>query len=406
MSRLRKRAALPLLLVLAGCASYHAQPFDPVEMQSRAQTQERGGLRVTAAVPSADEAKAIFGIPVYDRKVQPVWLEVENRSAQRFRFAPTGTDRDYFSPMEVWYTNQGRFSNQGSKALQARILELTMARQIPAGETRSGFVFTHASAGTKAFNVDLFGNETAESFTFFIDVPGFLPDHGNVDFANLYPPDEVRHVSTSAQREALSELPCCTTQGIGKASELPLNAIFVGPGADVLAALLRAGWYEVKRPTGLIAETNAPRLYGRVADAVFRLKRGGSLAGNELSFWLAPLRIDGQAVWLAQMTHYIDRTTTLGQRILDARLDPAVDDARNYLMQQVWYTQALKQLAWLAGERTDMPNDLSAYFGGARYFSDGFRVVLWLSAEPISLLDVKVLDWGAPPTRGGEEIAR
>ena len=69
--------------------------------KSRAQTQVENDLRVTAAVPGEAETETIFGLPLYKRGIQPVWLEIENRSAFPIRYAPVGTDRNYFSPLEV-----------------------------------------------------------------------------------------------------------------------------------------------------------------------------------------------------------------------------------------------------------------------------------------------------------------
>jgi hypothetical protein len=91
--------ALCLALGTASCAArpYRFEPLDSVDFRSRSQTESAGSLRVTVAVPDAAESKALFGIPIYDRGIQPVWIEVENRGAHRVRFAPVGVDRDYFA---------------------------------------------------------------------------------------------------------------------------------------------------------------------------------------------------------------------------------------------------------------------------------------------------------------------
>ena len=34
---------------------------------------------------------------------------------------------------------------------------------------------------------------------------------------------------------------------------------------------------------------------------------------------------------------------------------------------------------------------------GDPYFSDGRRVVLWVSGQPTAIADIEVLDWGDPP---------
>jgi hypothetical protein len=180
----------------------------------------------------------------------------------------------------------------------------------------------------------------------------------------------------------------------------------VGSGRDALTALLRSGWYEVARPSTQIEQLRSPQLYGRVPDAVFRLARGGKAERNELRIWMAPIRVAGEPVWVAQMTHYVERPTRLGTALLEARLDPDVDDARNYMLQRMWYSQALARFAFVEGERLDTAADLSAFFEGSRFFSDGHRLVLWLSAEPISLLEAENMNWAGWPARDHAELAK
>ena len=69
-----------ILLALAACGTsiYEPRPGDVEVLAKRAETQTVGSVRVSVAVPSPEETKAIFGLPLYDRGVQPVWLEVEN----------------------------------------------------------------------------------------------------------------------------------------------------------------------------------------------------------------------------------------------------------------------------------------------------------------------------------------
>jgi hypothetical protein len=398
---LRLFAAL-LVVALAACASrpYQPKPVDSTAFKSRAQTQREGNLRVTAAVPSAEEAEAIFGIPVYKRRIQPVWLEVENRGRHRVRFAPVGVDRNYFPPHEVWYTHRKGFSKPGGKAMEKYLHDIAMPRIIPPGETRSGFVFTNASPGTKGFNVDLFGAGRQDgSSTFFIEVPGFVPDHAAVDFEGLYRPDEIRDLDVEGLRAALAELPCCTTNRSGEQQGLPVGLAVVGEGEDVLHALLRAGWFETVRPEDESDLARAQFLYGRPPDAVFRIQRGGKYDRNELRFWLAPMRVDGEPVWLAQIAHYIGQTTPIGRALFDPRLDPDIDDGRNYMLQIMWYSQGLEALAWQSGGEVVPIEEMRKDYKGAAYFTDGFRAVLWLSGDPVSLLETRNMHWDVPPYR-------
>ena len=45
-------------------------------------------------------------MPLYDRGIQPVWLEVMNSHVDWVRFPPVGVDRTYFSPNEVAYVHR------------------------------------------------------------------------------------------------------------------------------------------------------------------------------------------------------------------------------------------------------------------------------------------------------------
>ena len=65
----------------------------------RAVTQVKGEVRVTAAVMSKKETEQAFDLDLYDKGIQPVWLEIENKSTEDFWFVRRGLDPNYFSPL-------------------------------------------------------------------------------------------------------------------------------------------------------------------------------------------------------------------------------------------------------------------------------------------------------------------
>lgn len=66
------------ILVVSGCASsFQPGPMEEVGFQKRAQTQSEGNIRVTAAVLSAAESEAVFGVSLYNKGIQPIWLEID-----------------------------------------------------------------------------------------------------------------------------------------------------------------------------------------------------------------------------------------------------------------------------------------------------------------------------------------
>ena len=389
---------LVLLLMLSACstAPYNPSPMNVDALRQGAEVQVFEPLTVKAAVPGAGESKALFGVPLYDSGVQPVWLEISNRGDEIIRFALTSVDRDYFSPLEVSYTHRKGFSRKARAAMDKRFHSAGITRLVEPGETVSGFVFTHLRPGTKSFNVDLFGATTKPNFSFFIEVPGFKPDHAEVDFKSLYSQEEFRELTTVEFRDSLGELPGYTANEDGEPSGLPVNAVIVGNGRDVLRALLRAGWNETT-----VADTNKTTdyrqvtyyLYERKPDAVFRYQRKNSVDRNELRLWLAPLRVDGELVWMGQVTNFVGQRTYIEQVFLGAHLDPDVDDARGFLLQNIWYSQGLQAFAWSNIGESISIDQPAADFNGNPFFTDGSRAVLWFSGEPYSLLDTVRLKW-------------
>lgn len=389
-----------LIIGLACCAlaACGGRPFQPerlasVDLHARAQVQSEGKLTVRAAVPGPDETQKLFGVPLYERGIQPVWLEVENRGPVRVRFAPTGIDPVYFSPLEVAYINRKSFSATTRAAMECYYHEAAMDRIIPAGERRSGFVFTNARPGTKAFNIDIFGADRNDhSFTFFIDVPGFIPDHAEVNFASLYREEDVADVDVAGLRAGLGTLPRYTTDAAGKSKGEPVNVAFIAHGRDLRSALLRSGWQETsadrRSPDSPASESR--RLFGRSADALLRKTRGKD-DRNELRIWLAPMRADGRPVWLAQVTHQLPGIFNLVYQ------DPDIDDAQFYLLQTLWYGQSLAQLAWRAAIEPVPASEPVLSLGSRGYFTHGYQVVIWPSGDPVSLLEAVRLRWDRIP---------
>lgn len=387
------------ILLLAACSSnpYKHESFGNFQVEQRALTQEQGAIRVRASVPSEEESGKIFGIPIYERGIQPVWLEITNNSPDRARFVLSSVDDNYFSPFEVAYMHKKLFSKQGWMDMENFLFETAMPRQIAAGETVSGFVYTHASDGTKLFNVDVFNASSREAgyeeFTFFIEVPGFVPDHASVDFEGLYDSGRIRDLDDNGLRLALQEFACCTTDREGSGQGQPVNIVLVADGREVLQSLLRAGWSETSYEKDDDYLNNSNYLFGRPPDAVFRKKRGKKTDRNELSLWLAPVRNNGQAVWMAQLKHAIGRRYQIDEIFFGSAQDPDVDDGRNFILQNLWYSGSLDAAAFTTTGKV-VPSDTPVMdFNNNPFFSDGGRVVLWLSGDPVAMQDVQRIDW-------------
>ena len=106
----------------------------------RLYVQTEGDLRLTTAVPSADEAQDIFGFNLYSRNVQPVWVQVENLGDVNMWLLPVGIDAAYYTPLE---TASREFSLERLLQTDADqdFEQRRMARMIEPGMIRSGYIF-------------------------------------------------------------------------------------------------------------------------------------------------------------------------------------------------------------------------------------------------------------------------
>lgn len=383
-------AALAFSAGLSACGgkAYLYEPVDTGTFLSQAERQSEGPIHVSAAVPGREETERIFGLDLYAQGIQPVWLQIENDSDRLARYAPVSTDPEYFAPLEVAYMNRRGYSDAALDAMNERFHNLAMPRYVNPGETRSGFVFTHADPGAKGFNVDVFSRGESRNFTFLLRVPGFEPDYARLNLREMYS-GEMVDLDEEGLREAITSLPCCSADKRGEQIGEPINLVLIGEGEELLRALLRSEWREtsVNEAKGLQPQF----LYGRQQDAIFRYESIGGDSFYELRFWKAPFRFGGDDVYVGQARHFYRWIGSV------TRLDADVDNARNFAAQKFLYGQAIKSNAWVAGtEVVPVTNVWNALFN-TPYFTDGYRFVMWLSAEPASMFDIDIRSWDPPP---------
>jgi hypothetical protein len=413
---------ITISFLITGCASrsYQGADVDAGSFLQRSVTQEQGPIRVTAAVPDASETQALTGLNLYDQGIQPIWLEVENRSSEDVHIANWSIDRNYFSPIEVAYMNRKKFSSQGYAEMERWFYENGLQRLVPAGATRTGIVFTNLKPGTKAFNLDIFSSNKANSFTFFVPMPGFTPDYMNVNFEQMYKEEEIRNLDEAQLRTVLEkELSCCGTDAIGEEAGSPLNIVLVGSALAVRRTMMRGEWQETEAgwqqtATGL-QETEAglrdnatlrdQYFRGRQPDGVYYIDRADGNERIQLRLWLAPWRVNSQPVWVGQTFYYSNDDSFWGgladqeqfkdSKFLAAFMEESVvadvDGARNYIMQNFWYSQSLQKMGMVGGMDKTTVKQPGTTFDGIGYFSKGLRAILFLSESPLGLDDIELV---------------
>ena len=368
-------------------------------------------VRVTTAVPSAAETEQVFGAKLYQKNIQPVWIQIENLGQETLWFLPFGLDKAYFTPIETSYRRQGRAPILNFDTNQ-NYYESAMGLRIAAGSKRSGYIFSRVDLGTKSFNIDVMGESDQFLMTFFVPVPGLRLDHYEVNWENLYAEDELVNVDLEGLAAGLEALPCCVTDAKQGNTGDPLNIAFVGDLKDAYYAFMRAGWDETETIYGgslwrtiksslfgieyRYSPVSALYVFGRPQDVAFQKARSTIDERNHLRLWLSPMRYEGKPVWIGQISRDIGVRLTW-KTITTHKIDANVDETREYLLEDLAYAQALAKFGYVRGVGEYLFDSPRGNLTGDPWFTDGLRVVLFLSGEQTDISEIEFLDLGAQP---------
>jgi hypothetical protein len=121
---------------------------------ARARSGTQGEVRVSAAALSANESAAVYGSPLADKLIQPVWIEVENNEDVPYWLMFAGLDPNFFPASEAAEAMAAGGSNRKLEELDRRFSELAFRNPVPPGATVSGFVLTNLNEGVKLLQID------------------------------------------------------------------------------------------------------------------------------------------------------------------------------------------------------------------------------------------------------------
>ena len=380
-----------LCLSLAGCATWQAPAeFNDSMLRARAEIQELSGVTLSAAVLSTDDSQMMFGSNVNKTGVQPVWIEVENNTNQAIWLLRSGTDPDLFSPLEVAWPFHVSFASETNARLDDHFDALSFQNPVSPGTKQSGIIFTNPHHMTRLLSVDILGQGELFPFTMFPPVPDDQTTEATAALVNvrlLIKEVTVDIKETDSFRARLEQLPCCATSVDGRKSGDPLNVILIGNFADVVSALVRRGF----RLNALDFDKQQ-QLYGRPPDVVVRKKGQAGATANWIRMWVAPLRYQGQAVFVVQAGR---RQGWRMEKVVedDLILNPKVDEVRNLFIQDMAYSSGLRKIAFVDGVGATQPEESRSSLGDASYQTDGLRAVLFFVTRPQSLSNIEFLDW-------------
>ena len=217
----------------------------------------------------------------------------------------------------------------------------------------------------------------------------------------------MKHVDLQQLVEELEAMPCCVRDKKGKSKGDPLNIALIGEIEDLSYAFMRAGWDETETIySGSLFKTlgsslsgssyryspvSALYVFGRGQDAAMQRIRSSIDERNHLRIWLTPLRFEGKPVWIGQISRDIGVRFT-PKTITTHKIDPDVDETREYLLEDLGFNQAVERFGYVGGVGPAPYDQPRGNLTGDPYFTDGKRLVMWISGNPFNLDEIRFLD--------------
>jgi LssY C-terminus len=400
----------------------------------RAQIQKNGDLTVTVAVLGSRESDRFFGVPLARRGIQPVWLEIVNHRNGPLFIDPVRLDPNYYPPLEAALVNHfavgRRLAGFGLlgwlflpllvllpfKYFGARRANLSMDEyfrehafplgSIAPGESASGFVFTTLDDGNKIVRVRGLSDSALHEFVFSVPVPGLDMDYHRQPFEDILSNVARIECDEAALRDHLQQQPRTTTNRRATREGDPANLVIVGDFGTILTAFGER-WDETETISVATSWKTAKAfllgslyryspvsplfLYGRSQDFALQRVRRRINERLHLRLWLTNLSYEGKPVWIGQVSRDIGvRLTPRTWNLTTHRIDPDVDEARNYVAADLLASGHLDRVGFVDGvglsERAAPKHNLT----GDPFVTDGLRIVLILTRESTS---TKFLGW-------------
>ena len=293
---------------------------------------------------------------------------------------------------------------------------------IEPGSRAEGFVFTTLDAGTKAVNVRLgaiagireslavdltavAGKEQSGQpgpaadelldFHFTIPVPGIAADYLHRDFDELVPASSAVPCTATELVAKLEGMPPATLNAAETNSGDPVNLVVIGT-VDLLLAAFAARWDESetislatcwKTVKAFLLGANyryspvsSLHLFGRSQDIALQRARRTINERLHLRLWLTPLVFDERPVWVGQVSRDIGvRMTTRAWNLTTHRIDPDVDEARDYCVEDLLQAQRVLAAGYVGGVGACTREAPRRNLTGDPYHTDGRRIVILLS---------------------------
>ena len=408
---------LALLVGFFDSFRFSPDPGGDANFKARAQRKSVPGIKVRISALGPAESRQSFGEDLARQNIQPIWLSVENETEEPLAFLSIELDPEYYSAYEASYKFHGALSFAANRARDAFFLGREMANFLPPHVETTGFVYSVLDTGIKYAHVVIVGGHRLETFDFALPVPGPAFVGTNIRAEETHSGRKIEDLGLASFRAVFAKLPCCTTGADGTRDGDPLNLVIVEGGHDPIIPFIARGWHLARqldvasametarafvfRDEFLTSPVSPLHVFGRRQDLVVQKARTTINGRVHARFWLTPYSFEGRRVWIGQVSRDIGvRFTDKTWNLTTHKIAPDVDFDRAYLLQDLLMSGFVERYGYVEGvgaARTSAPR---ANLTGDPYYTDGLRVVIFLSDQTTSLENVERLPWEVPGQPG------
>ncbi len=421
-------------------ASYTPRP-DAVQVRADATTRSDDDIEVSVSVLSDRHSRTWFGVTMARRGLQPVWLRIHNKRPRALRLDRVRIDPHYYTPLEAsrlcHYSTTRRLLGFGLLSwLYLPLLPLVLFRVAAArrantrmdaffkrhgfpsrpllpGTQTEGFVFTTLDEGTKQVFIRLIGESRNHEFEFTLQLPGLDVTGGDTEDAAGQNAEDSVELSREELGRWLERQPRATGNKAGTREGDPLNLAVVGEREEIQACF--GGRWDLAESITLATCLKTLRAFlleseyryapvsplfldGRQQDLALQRARRQINERLHLRLWRTDRNYEGRRVWIGQVSRDIGvRFTPRTWNLTTHKIDPDVDEARDYVLDDLLAAERVAGAAYVRGVEAATPEQPRRNLTGDPYSTDGLRAAIILSLQRRK---PDYFDWQAPPSSG------
>ena len=144
-------------------------------------------------------------------------------------------------------------------------------------------------------------------------------------------------------------------------------------------------------------------VFGRREDVALQKARSTINERIHARLWLTPYTFESRRVWIGQVSRDIGvRLTDQTWNLTTHKIGPDVDFDRAYLLQDLLMSGFVDRYGFLEGVRAAKASAPRTNLTGDPYYTDGLRLIVFLSNQTKRLSETARLPWELPSGLGAE----